>query len=142
MLGSIMVGDGGSPCPDGDLDDCYAQGDEGVCPGGADVTIEWDYVTCDDDCHHIEVWRQPISTGSCAGTFTKKADNLACAAASGCSPGTGYDGCWVDSLTYGYNASEPTHYFCYRIEVRTDDGDVLEDSVTCSESFPAEDCFA
>lgn len=141
-------------CATGDIDSAQcAKQQSGICntpptPGCSqeiEINVYWDYTTCEDDCHHIEVWRKIRSGTSCTGgTYTKQVDDKGCTSQTSCSKGA-HDGCWRDyNINYGEQIAGFSYRFCYRVDIRQDSGDGQDDYAECShqelDAVPCSQC--
>jgi hypothetical protein len=78
------------------------------------------YATCDDSCHHIEIYQWEAASDACSGTPVLQADNQAC-----------------DSDPYTHDETDDatdeeagsTVYYCFEVTVNRDSDDGEEDSV-------------
>jgi hypothetical protein len=128
-------------CSDGEIGtNTYALISWGSCnampPGGCATQIvfdvRWNDTVCDDDCHHFELWRRVAAGSVCGGSYSSVMDDQNCGlAGNGCSK-SGYNSCYRDSPSYARDTGEvnrQTYSFCWRIDIRRDSDDSLDDQV-------------
>lgn len=113
--------------PSATINACAASAStNGSCPAPGDCVsaldkVEADLIDCDDNYHHIEIWRK-INTGS----WGKLRDNASCTL-QGCTPQGGYEYCQEESIGY-YQGGLTAITVYWRVEIRADSGDGLIDS--------------
>lgn len=120
--------------------------DEGLeeCTSRMEVRVSWYYATCDDSCHHVEVWHKRSASSACTTvSYTKLADNVSCDNDPlGCTPVSPYQGCWLhDTLDDFWDAgSGYTVYLCYEVRLVRDSDEGTDDSDSDYEDPPTLDC--
>jgi hypothetical protein len=125
------------------MQDGACEGEPPSCTSELEIRVSWDYATCDDSCHHIEVWSKRSASSACTTvSYTKEVDDLSCDNdPADCTPAGSNDGCWYDDGIGDYrDLASSTVYFCYEVRIVRDSDEGTDDSDSSYDSEKTSDC--